>query len=87
VNQGEERWEVEWCSPIPVSEECPDGDLDRAVYRQRYCKTHEDALRAAKMYYPACCFGSVTITPVRYDVVYGEGIWEYIGETEYYEGE
>src|SRR5262245_11962459 len=91
---GDETWEVEWCSMCPKNKE-GDYELDQASYSFRHCKAKGNAVNHARKVYPACLFGSVRITPMRF-VPYDEddaatmphaGYWDAIGDVEYYEGE
>ncbi len=54
------RYEVEWCSAIPLNE-CGDGDLDNAKYEKLYFDLFGVALAYAKEILPKDYFGSVRL--------------------------
>ena len=85
---GDELWEVEWCEGIPLDEN-GDGDIDRADMHCVMVETEEEAMRIAKEKLPIDAFGSVAVTPMRFEP-YDEddavryphaGFWEAIGDT------
>lgn len=91
---GDRRFQVEWCTEIPVNE-FGDGDLDAARYRRRLLETLEAARAFAKEVLPNDAFGSIPILPVEF-VPYDErhagahphvGFWEAIAEPEFVDHE
>lgn len=91
---GDERWEVEWCV-FSFVDENGDGDPDRDRYTSRLVKTWAEAQKEARRVFPTCCYGSVRITPMRFEP-YDEddaaryphvGFWEAVGDSVFFEGE
>lgn len=91
---GDCRFEVEWCSEIPV-DEYGDSDMDAAKYHTRKFETIEQARAYAKEVFPKDAFRVVSITPVEF-VAYDDddaiayphvGFWQHSGEPEHYDGD
>lgn len=91
---GDRRFEVEWCSEIPV-DEYGDSDMDRAKYHTRKFEDVDLARAYAREVFPKDAFGVVSITPVEF-VAYDDddaeayphvGFWQHSGEPEHYDGE
>lgn len=90
---GDEGYEVEWCSEIPLIPGTTDGDLDKAKYHRKVVRTKAEAWKLAKEVYPRDAFSSVRISPVKFSDPYDMGIrhtfkWEYEDvDGDFYEGE
>lgn len=91
---GDECWEVEWCTEIPLDKN-GDAVLDQCTMKDRLFKTEAAAWKHAKKVYPLDKFGSVAVTRKRfcpYDDADAAawptmGFWETVGDPKHYEGE
>lgn len=91
---GDRKWEVDWCSEIPLDEN-GDGILDQAKRHCALFATREQAVSHAQKVYPLDCYGGVLINQVEFRpyseedaILYPHvGFWEVIGGQEEYSGE
>lgn len=91
IEVGQRGFSVEYCASVPRNES-GDADLDRAVYFERFFKSHGAAMRYAKKVYPKDVFGCVRIASANFVDKYDDGIvFEWVEdeseEPEFYSGE